>query len=159
MNSSACPSSTTKIQRSLEPPPLSLCPTTDNVEKIRVYHSATAVFCAPSNPSGIGSLYRETIQCTPWWQTGDITAHRRDCVVLNTGSDVPGMRGLNVARVHLFFLFDVGDQTFSCALIHEFCKTFDNPDPDNGIVEQAQSIFYTRHSTLILPSNRRGGGC
>ena len=26
-------------------------------------------------------------------------------------------------------------------------------------VEQAQSIFYTRHSTLILPSNRRGGGC
>ena len=26
-------------------------------------------------------------------------------------------------------------------------------------VEQAQSIFYTRHSTLILPSNKRGGGC
>ena len=23
-------------------------------------------------------------------------------------------------------------------------------------VEQVQSIFYTRHSTLILPSNRRG---
>ena len=26
-------------------------------------------------------------------------------------------------------------------------------------VEQAQSTFYTRHSTLILPGNRRGGGC
>ena len=66
-------------------PPLSLCPTTDNVRKISVYHSATAVFCAPSNPSGTGSLYRETIRCTPRWKTGDIVAHRRDCVVLNTG--------------------------------------------------------------------------
>ena len=33
------------------------------------------------------------------------------------------------------------------------------PSAIQGSVEQAQSIFYTRHSTLILPSNRRGGGC
>ena len=26
----------------------------------------------------------------------------------------------------------------------------------NNCVEQAQSIFYTKHNTLILPSNRRG---
>jgi hypothetical protein len=114
-------------------PPLALCPTTHNVKKLAVYHSATAVFCAPSNPSGIGSLYRETIRCTPKWQTGDTVAHRRDCVVLNTGSDAPGMRGLNVARVHLFFSFEIGDQSFSCALVHEFFKTFHDPDPDNGM--------------------------
>jgi hypothetical protein len=114
-------------------PPLSLCPTTDNVKKISIYHSATAVFCAPSNPSGIGSLYRETIRSTPRWQTGDSTAPRRDCVILNTGSDAPGMRGLNVARVYLFFSFEMGDEVFSCALIHEFCKCFDDPDPDNGM--------------------------
>ena len=114
-------------------PPLSLCPTTDNVKRINVYHSATATFCAPSNPSGVGGLYRETVRCTPRWQTGDITAHRRDCVVLNTGSDAPGMRGLNVARVHLFFSFAIGDELFSCALIHEFIKSFEDPDPDNGM--------------------------
>ena len=49
-------------------PPLPLCPSTENVEKISVFHSATAVFCAPSNPSGVGGLYRETIRCTPRWQ-------------------------------------------------------------------------------------------
>ena len=43
------------------------------------------------------------------------------------------MRGLEVARVHLFFSFEVGDDLFSCALIHQFCKTFDDPDPDNGM--------------------------
>jgi hypothetical protein len=43
------------------------------------------------------------------------------------------MRGLNIARVHLFFSFEMGHQTFSCALIHEFCKTFNDPDPDNGM--------------------------
>jgi len=114
-------------------PPLPLCPTTANVEKISVFHSATAIFCAPSNPSGIGGLYRETIRCTPRWQTGDIIARRRDCIVLNTGSDAPGMRGLDIARVHLFFSFEVGDDLFSCALIHQFSKSFDNPDPDNGM--------------------------
>ena len=43
------------------------------------------------------------------------------------------MRGLGVARVHLFFSFEAGDNLFSCALIHEFCKPFDDPDPDNGM--------------------------
>ena len=114
-------------------PPLSLCPTTDNAVKISVYHSATAVFCAPSDPSGIGGLHRETIRCTLRWQTGDIVAHRCDCVVMNTGSDEPGMKGSNIARVHLFFSFEVEDQSFSCALIHEFCRSFDEPDPDNGM--------------------------
>lgn len=43
------------------------------------------------------------------------------------------MRGLDIARVHLFFSFEVGDEVFSCALLHHFCKSFDDPDPDNGM--------------------------
>jgi len=43
------------------------------------------------------------------------------------------MRGLEIARVHLLFSFEVGDNLFSCALVHEFCKSFDDPDPDNGM--------------------------
>ena len=46
-------------------PPLRLCPPTENVKNISVFHSATAVFCAPSNFSGVGGLYCETIRCTP----------------------------------------------------------------------------------------------
>ena len=114
-------------------PPLPLCPTTTNIMNISVFHSATATFCAPSNPSGVGGLYRETIRCTPRWRMGDVIAPRRDCILLNTGSDTPGMRGLDVARVHLLFSFEAGDELFSCALVHHFCKTYGDPDPDNGM--------------------------
>ena len=43
------------------------------------------------------------------------------------------MRGLDIARVHLFFSFEVGDEVFSCALVHHFCKSFNDPDPDNSM--------------------------
>lgn len=43
------------------------------------------------------------------------------------------MGGLDVSRVHLLFSFEVGDETFSCTLVHNFCKSFDEPDPDNGM--------------------------
>ena len=114
-------------------PLLSLCPTTTNAKKIAIFHSATATFCAPSNPSGPGGLYRETIRCVPRWQTGGTVAPRYDCVVLNIGSEAPGMRGVDVARVHLLFSFEAGGETYSCALVHFFCKSFDDPDPDNGL--------------------------
>ena len=114
-------------------PSISACPTVELVEDISVFHSAKAVFCAPSNPSGIGGLYRETIQCTPKWKTSGIVAPRRDCILLETGSDVGGVRSLDVARVHLIFSFTLGEETFECALIHEFCKSFTDPDPDNGL--------------------------
>ena len=115
------------------PPPITACPSIESIEDISVFHSAKAVFCAPSNTSGIGGLYRETIRCTPKWKTSGITAPRRDCVLLNTGSDMAGVRGLDVARVHLFFSFALGEEVFECALIHEFCKSFTDPDPDNGL--------------------------
>ena len=78
-------------------PPLHLCPTTDNIKRISVFHSVTATFCAPSNPSGIGGLYCETIRCTPQWKTGTVVAPRRDSVTLNTNPEEPGMRGLDIA--------------------------------------------------------------
>ena len=43
------------------------------------------------------------------------------------------MRGLEIARVHLFFSFEVEDEVFPCALVHSFCKSFDDPDPDTGM--------------------------
>jgi hypothetical protein len=43
------------------------------------------------------------------------------------------MRGFDIARVHLLFSFEALGETFSCALVHHFCKSFDDPDPDNGM--------------------------
>ena len=114
-------------------PPISVCPSAKSVEDISVFHSAKAVFCAPSNPSGTGGLYHKTIWCTPRWKTSHITAPRRDCVILHTRSDAEGIRGLDVVRVHLFFSFVLRGEEFECALVQEFCKSFTDPDPDNGL--------------------------
>ena len=75
------------------------------------------------------------IQCTPKWKTSGIVAPQKDCVVLNTGSDdtTSGVRGVNIAQVHLLFLFMIGEEVIKCALIHEFCKSYLDPDPDNGM--------------------------
>src|SRR6266478_2405907 len=40
--------------------------------KVSVYHSVTATFRAPSNPSGPGGMYREVVRSTPSWPMGDI---------------------------------------------------------------------------------------
>jgi hypothetical protein len=33
----------------------------------------------------------------------------------------------------MFFSFTLEEEVFTCALIHEFCKVFTDPDPDNGL--------------------------
>lgn len=114
-------------------PLVSTCPSVDLVEDISVFHSAKAVFCAPSNPSGIGGLYREVIRSTPRWKTSGIIAHRRDCVLLNTESDAEESKGPDIARVYLFFSFALDEDVFDCALIHHFCDSFTAPDPDTGM--------------------------
>jgi hypothetical protein len=107
---------------------------TAGVARLSVFHSACAVFCAPNNPSGIGCMYSETIRSTRQWKSSDGTVGRRqDCVFLDNGSGELGVRGLDIARVHLFFSFETEEQVYSCALIHNFHKTFTDPDPDNGM--------------------------
>ena len=31
------------------------------------------------------------------------------------------------------FSFALGEEVFECALVHEFCRSFADPDPDNGM--------------------------
>ncbi|KAF9784557.1 hypothetical protein BJ322DRAFT_1006988 [Thelephora terrestris] len=56
--------------------------------RVSVFHSATATFRAPSNPSGPGGMYREVIRSTPWWTRGDVSGPRRDCVFVDSGESV-----------------------------------------------------------------------
>ena len=98
--------------------PLEQCPALWD-SKVSVFHSATAIFHAPSNPSGPGGMYRETIRSTPQWTKGNFSGPRRDCVFVDGGdSSAPGMRGLLVARVHLFFSFSFAGVEYPYALVH-----------------------------------------
>ena len=127
--------------------------------KVSVYHSATAIFRAPSNPSGPGGMYREVIRSTPFWPRGDIPGPRRDCVFVHMGgSENVGMKGLLVARVYLFFKFSYAGVNYPCALVHWYSMNSE-PDTSTGlwIVHPESTRQGVRHTSIIhLDSIVRG---
>lgn len=117
---------------------------------MRVYHSATVIFLAPSDLSGIGGMSREMIRSTPLWSKGELSAPRRDCVLVQT-SEQRGMRHLRVARILLFFSFHFEGTMFPCALVHWFETVEDASDSLTGmwIVQQAYNPQGTRAVSVI----------
>ncbi|KLO17200.1 hypothetical protein SCHPADRAFT_821759 [Schizopora paradoxa] len=95
-----------------------------------VYHSATAIFYSPSDPSGDGGMRREMIRASPSWRK---QGPRYDCVYVVTNPDVPGFKSLHVARALLFFAFEYLGQRHECALIQWFEKVDEKPDELTGM--------------------------
>ncbi|KAJ7612392.1 hypothetical protein DFH06DRAFT_1345137 [Mycena polygramma] len=108
--------------------PLNDCPRFDG--RINVYHSATARFYAPSDLCGAGGMHRERIRSTPLWHGA---YPRRDTVFVNVDSELPGMLGLVIGRVFLFFSFTHHDTYYPCALVHWFPRYEATPDDDTGM--------------------------
>ena len=103
-------------------------------DHIKVYHSARAIFCAPSNPSTTTGMYHETIRATPSWNRGEIPGPRYDCVLISSGSNSESsMSNFLIARVLMFFSFTINGELHQCALVHWFSVSGDQPDPDNGM--------------------------
>ncbi|ETW86550.1 hypothetical protein HETIRDRAFT_307777 [Heterobasidion irregulare TC 32-1] len=126
---------------------LNLCPIVTD-RRVSVYHSATAIFYAPSDPSGIGGMRREVIRATPSWRHGP---SRYDCVYLQMDAEHQGFRGLNAVRVRLFFRFRFHGRTYPCALVEWFSAIGDDPDEDTGmwIVEPDLDID-GNHATSVI---------
>jgi hypothetical protein len=98
--------------------------------KVKVFNSAVATFHAPSDPSGIRGMRREYIRSTnDWWKTGP----RYDVAFLNREPDLPGMRGIDVAQIRLFFSFNHEGMTYPCALVHWFKVIGEEPDGTTGM--------------------------
>jgi len=127
--------------------------------KVSVFHSTTATFRTPSNPSGPGGMYREVIRSIPSWSKGDISGPRRDCIFVDVGnSEDLGMSSLLVARVHLFFRFLYNSTNHPCALVRWY-STSDEPDAATGfwVVQPEFTRRGTRHMGVIhLDSIIRG---
>lgn len=98
--------------------------------KMAVYSSAVATFHAPSDISGIGGMRREWIRANKSWRKG---ASRYDTIFINTDPSAEGMRGLDVARVRLFFSFFHEGVKYPCALVHWFTSVGDLPDDHTGM--------------------------
>jgi hypothetical protein len=97
-------------------------------------------------------MYREVIRSTPQWSRGDIAGPRRDCVFVDVGeSTAPGMQGLLVARVYLFFKFSFADVDYPCALVHWYTTVGTERDGSTGlwVVEPEYIRQRYRHMSVI----------
>jgi hypothetical protein len=96
--------------------------------EIRVYHSAVAIYHAPSDLCGAGGLYRECIRSTPLFHGHE----HRDTVFVVLDELKCGMEGMEIGRILLFFSFHYRREKFSCALINWFIHD-EEPDRDTGM--------------------------
>ena len=102
--------------------------------RVSVYHSAITTFCAPSNPSGLGGMYREAIHSTLWWMEGNISDPQRDCIFVDKGgANTLGMQGLLVTCIHLFFKFSYAGVEYPCTLVHWYTLVGTDPDNPTGL--------------------------
>lgn len=99
-------------------------------EKVTVYPSAVATFYSPSDISGVGGMRYERIRAVDSWRKGP---GRHDCVFVETDPDAPGMRGLDIARVRLFFSFTYNGIKYPCALVHWFSRVAESADRGTGM--------------------------
>jgi hypothetical protein len=100
---------------------------------ISLHSSASSVFFAPSDPSGIQGMRKEQIRSNPAWRGGGA---RHDCVLIDTGGDPASpLSGYTVARVLLFFSFVHARKAFPCALVRWYILTDESGhrDEDTGM--------------------------
>ena len=89
----------------------------DIQSNISVFHSAHAIFHAPSNISGSQGMHHQIIWSTSSWCQKE--AHY-DCVLVVEDQDKPGMQGMIVGHVCAFLSFSFNDTIYPCALIDCF---------------------------------------
>ena len=99
-------------------------------DKVDVFHSATATYCAPSDPSSQKGMRQEYIRSTPsWCHKGE----RRDCVLVSVSSDDGELEKLEVARVFLFFSLKFRGKIIPCALVQWVPRVDTIPDTVTGM--------------------------
>ena len=136
--------------------------TSDNVDledcpmiegKISVFHSAIASFFAPSDECGRYGMRRERIRSCPLWRG---KAPRRDCAFVVEDEDKPGMRGMNVVQVQLFFSFTYNGKEYQCALVTWFSRMGRSRDNETGMwkvrpdIRQGQRLCSVIHLESFL---------
>ena len=98
--------------------------------KINIYTSAISLFYTPSDLSGVGGMHHEHICAMPSWHKGPA---QYDTMLINADSQLEGMRGMEVAHVHLLFSFMYDECTYPCAYVDWYTLEEDGPDADTGM--------------------------
>ena len=122
--------------------------------KIKVVNSASALFYAPSDASGIHGMRQEIIRSTPLWRD---EGPRYDCAFVNVHPETDPMSGLEVVRVLTFFSFYFRGTYYPCAVVHWFNRVGDEPDEDTGMW-LVRPQFDQQHVTRKISCRLRGDG-
>ena len=72
----------------------------------------------------------DCIRAMKFWRNGP---GRYDTNFVNTDSSADGMRGVDVARIRLFFSFSDDGVEYSCPLVHWLSRVGDSPDEHTGM--------------------------
>ena len=108
--------------------PLAACP--EFYGHVFIHHSATAMYYAPSDASGIGGMHREFIRAVPSWRSGP---PRNDCIFVENDPALEGFQALYVARVSHFLSFTFQRTSYPCAMVEWFITVGDEPCPVTGM--------------------------
>ena len=123
------------------PPTIEKCPAFNGA--IKVYHSAVTTFYVPSELSRSGGLRCEQICSMP-----NFFGHPHyDTVFVVVNDSQPGMEGMEIGRVLLFFSFEYRCKNFLCALINWFVHT-DGRDLDTWMWIVRQEFDHCGEPTL-----------
>ena len=98
--------------------------------KIHAFFSAMVTFHAPSDISGISSMWREHIRAMSSWRRGQA---RYDTVLVNTNPEDGGVRRFEVAHVFFPFSFWYDNKEYPCALTKWNSHVGFKPDADTGL--------------------------
>ena len=108
--------------------PLAQCPSFES--RISVYHTMTAVFYSPSDPSSLRGMHRECIQSNPHWRKH---LPRHDTVFVERDPTRLGIRRFDIVRVLALFSFVYLGVFYPCALVRWFTYLADEPDEVMGM--------------------------
>ncbi|TFK24547.1 hypothetical protein FA15DRAFT_704530 [Coprinopsis marcescibilis] len=143
------------VQNPEAPIPLDIATRFTIQGNIRVYHSASANFYAPSDACGAGGMQRQILRSNPNWKGHP----RRDTVFVSQGN-TPTICGMRVAQVRMFFsITDPGsDAPQLYAFVDWFNTVGNRPDPVTGmwVVERSTSQVNRVLSVIPLSSIIRG---
>jgi hypothetical protein len=112
-----------------------------------------ATFHAPSDLSGTHGMRRERIRSTPSWRGSE---PRHDCAFIVEDDTKPGMRGMAVVRVKLFFSFEYGGTYYPCALVEWFKRVRRDALTGMWVVRPDTTRGRRDRSVLHLDSFLRG---
>jgi hypothetical protein len=86
-------------------------------------------FSPQSDLCGTGGMLHERIRSNPSFH-----GHaRHDTVFVVVDENRPGMQGMVIARVLLFFSFNYRRRDYGCAFVNWFVTGEDEPDEDTGM--------------------------